>query len=145
MHFEFLALQQSNSILLQFAVFFLLVIGLILVIVSVAFMNEQNENDESINIDFLESTIENSRVTWPPSDPYSTPQPVHGALLWKIGMLNIILNMAVFAALFFLDNHLRPWVTESMCWRLLFCIGGTWTSLYDFQLASSNMNRSRPV
>jgi hypothetical protein len=110
------------------------------VIISVSFMNEQNEN-EIIAIDFLNEAIGNSRIAQPVSSLFDLSQPVQNTFFWKIGLFNIVLNMSLFAALISFDRRLKPWVSESMCWRLLFCFGGTWTSLYDFKLVSNKMHR----
>ena len=136
---------EQNNILLLFAVFFLLVIGLVLVIVSVAFMNEQDETESFTMDNFLNEAIENSRISRPVSSLSDPNQPVYGTFLWKIGLFNIVLNMSFFAALFTLDKRLKPWVSESMCWRLLFCFGGTWTSLYDYKLVSNKMHRYKSM
>jgi hypothetical protein len=145
MHIAFSSLgSEQCNLLLLFAVFFLLVVGLVLVIISVAFINEQSEN-EIIAFDFLNEVVENSRIARPASSLSDLTQPLHDTFLWKIGLFNIVLNMSLFAALYTYDKRLKSWVFESMCWRLLFCLGGTWTSLYDFKLVSNKMHRYNSV
>ncbi len=134
---------RSNA-LLQFAVFFLMVIGLVPVMISAAFMNERNENEDT-DVDAFEPAFETSQIDSPLSDPnYASG---HEELIWKIGFFNIALNMSLLAALCLLDNRLEPWVAESMCWRLLLCIGAAWlSSVSEFQLiSSSSLHRFHPI
>lgn len=123
---------QSNA-LIQYAVFFLLIIGLFLVIISAALIDEQNDT-ETINTNLIETA--NSRVERNLTGANLSSQLAHGSLFWKVGLMNIALNMSILAALYSCEEKLEPWVTESMFWRLLFCFGVTWASMYDGRLVT---------
>jgi hypothetical protein len=131
---EFLTSAQSNA-LIQYAIFFLLIIGLFLVIVSAALINEQNEN-ETIN-GYLIETVSSRVGRDSPGENHASPLP-HDSLLWKIGLMNTGLNMSVLAALYSSDENLKPWVSESICWRLLFCFGVTLASTYEGRMMISH-------
>ncbi len=137
-HSEFMGSEESKT-LTQYAVFFFFIIGLVPVMVFVAFMREQNE-DESTD-DVTVPSFESSRISWPLSELQYASQPGQGELLWKLGWFNISINLSLLAAICVFDKRLKLWVIESMCWRVLLCFGAAWISLFDFQLAVSNRIR----
>jgi hypothetical protein len=130
---EFLTPQQGNA-LIQYAVFFLLIIGLFLVLVSAALINEQDET-ETINNYFIGSAISRVERNLPGANQASP----YDSLVWKTGLMHTALNMSILAVLYSRKEKLEPWVSESMCWRLLFCFGVTWASMYDGRLVSNRI------